>query len=210
MVEATRKAADVVDMPGIDRTGKVYNVEFTFNLGDGAQGRILTDFPQALTEADLAGKLDMLERQVRRQRSRYELEKLQAEYDDREAQVAQWEQDKQAAEAAFKKEVATIELVISTHERDRRNVEGNAKSIWLSSDKRGDFKADNVTRGKLTAYDRHIEAGQESLKKAHAERAIAVGNFETNEKAAAKIMAKLAAKIAKLKAIVEPAPANEQ
>ena len=47
--------AKIVDHPAARRDEKVFNYELSFVLGkNSVQGRILTDFPQSMSEADLA------------------------------------------------------------------------------------------------------------------------------------------------------------
>lgn len=195
---SSETAGKVVPHPAAaGREDKVFNYELSFVLGkNSVQGRILTDFPQSMTEAEVAAKMDMLDRLAARQRARYDIEALEAEVEEREAQLAQWELDHREAEAAFLKQKAAIEKTIRERQaaRDleqRKLEEGRGSGMKRRAER--DVKM----------LDHSVKQAVDEIAKAGAERDAAQANLAVNVKAAKKAIDKLKAKITAKQRVLE-------
>ena len=202
MVEATvRKLHE----PGaaIERDGKVFNTEITFNLGKSAQGRILTDFPQSIDEDQFAGQLAMLTRQARRQQAVYDIIELEELIEQAEDQAATFQADHDEAEGDHKKKVAEFEVKIAELRRIKAEGQQTARQDAARAGKSADAKLPHQARQSMLACDKAIENAEHDQAKLVAERDLALSNLQINLRRQYKLIERLHRKIAQKKAAVD-------
>jgi len=190
------EAAKVIDHPAARRDDKVYNYQLTFVCGkNSVQGQFLTDFPQSLSETELAEKMDMLDRLARRQQARYELDELERARETEEVQIAEWQRQLGEAEEAHQKLIAELDRKIARGRAAQGDVANRAKAEHGASGRRGDFELRGEPKKQVTQYEREIAQAEGEKQKQEAERAAAISNLKINIRTAEKSIATITAKI---------------
>ena len=190
------EAAKVIDHPAARRDDKVYNYQLSFVCGkNSVQGQFLTDFPQSLSEAELAQRMDMLDRLARRQQARYELDDLDRARETEEVQIAEWNRQLGEAEEAHQKLISELDERIARSRAAQTDVANRANAEHAASGRRGDLELRGEPKKRFTQYEREIAQAEGEKQKQDAERAAAISNLKINIRTAEKSIATITAKI---------------
>jgi len=193
MSEATERK--VVQMPG--REEKVFNVEWTVNIGKDRQARILTDFPQNGDEESFNKALDMMDRAMSRQKARHEIAEMSAEIETIEDQSAIWQHDHDEAEADYKKKIAAIDVKIGEVKRLSAEFDQSDAQERARSGRSTDGKKPHQVKQQQAAHIRSIAHYVADKEKMAAERDQALNVLKVNLKGAEKRVQRIKAKIEK-------------
>jgi hypothetical protein len=193
----------IAHLPQQQRDDKVFNVEWTVNIGKDRQARILTDFPQSGDPKLFHDRLDQIDAALTRQKARHEIVELEELIVQAEEQAATFQADHDEAERDHQRKIIPLDAKLEEARRLAAVTDQEARQDHARSDKRGAYKPGNITKQRLDRMEKTAAEVQADKDKLEAERTVALNNLQVNLRRQQKLIARLRKQVEQKRAITE-------